>query len=356
MAGYSTLVRPVLASGDIRFAQCERLYSERGSRQVHASTFDRAEPGKASIFTDCGFDVVSVAGNHSMDYGEEALVDTIENLQKRGIKTVGAGRNLEEARKPAVIERKGIKVAFLAYDSVGPEAGAAGPSRAGVAPLRAHTYYETPVNAHGGREAAGFPPRIVTVPFAEDLAHMVEDITRAKREANCVVVSFHWGIHHIPRLIPEYQTIAAETAFKAGADLIFGHHPHVPKAIGAYGGKVCFYSLGNFIMTTTSGFKPGWLARFTKLYGVKPDPEEYPLFPMGRDTHRSLIAKAVISAEGVKRVSFVPVEIDKQMRPRVLTGDEPGFSEAVQFMEWVSEDYPHDFSIEGNEVVIHTQR
>ncbi len=352
IAKYGTLVRPLLASGDIRFSQCERLYSERGSRQVHASTFDRAHPDKASVFSDCAFDVVSVAGNHSMDFGEDALLDTIENLQKRGIKTMGAGRNLQEARQPAFLERKGIRVAFLGYCSVAGEGYTAGAHKAGIAPLRAHTYYEPRLNAHGCPEGAGFPPRVVTVPYEEDLDGMVEDIVQAKKNAHIVVVSFHWGIHHIPRLIPEYQPITAEAAFKAGADLIFGHHPHVPKAIGVHGGKVCFHSLGNFMMTTTSGAKPGWIERFAQLYGVKPDPEEYPHFPMGRDTHRSLIAKAVLTADGIKRISFLPVEIDKQMRPEVLTRSDPRFDEAVKFMEWVSEGYEHKFVVEGDEVVI----
>ena len=106
MEAYSALARPVLASADIRFAQCERVYSERGALQVHsAGGHSRVKPPLASVFTDCGFDVVSVASNHAMDWGEDALLDTIALMESKGIKTAGGGRNLAEARRPAIIEK-----------------------------------------------------------------------------------------------------------------------------------------------------------------------------------------------------------------------------------------------------------
>ena len=110
---YSTLVRPMLAAADIRFAQAERVYSERGAFQVGGLSHGRLPPRMASVFSDCGFDVVSVAGNHAMDWGEEGLLDMIAVLRDRGIQPVGAGRNLEEARRPAILERKGVRVAVL---------------------------------------------------------------------------------------------------------------------------------------------------------------------------------------------------------------------------------------------------
>ncbi|MEE9533307.1 MAG: CapA family protein, partial [Acidimicrobiia bacterium] len=140
---YTELVRPALATGHIRFGQCERLYSERGAFQIHSGGhYSRLAPHMAPVFTDCGFDVVSLASNHAMDWGEEALMDTRELLEGMGIQTVGAGPNLEEARRPAVVERQGIRVAFLARCSVLRDGYAATQAKGGVAPLRAHTYYE----------------------------------------------------------------------------------------------------------------------------------------------------------------------------------------------------------------------
>src|SRR5262245_34705852 len=100
MDQYSFHVKDLLASADLRIAQCERVYSDRGSLQVHSGGgHSRVKPHFASVFSDCGFDLVSVASNHAMDWGEDGLLDTIATFQERGIQTVGAGRNLEEARK-----------------------------------------------------------------------------------------------------------------------------------------------------------------------------------------------------------------------------------------------------------------
>lgn len=352
---YSTLVRSTLATGDIRFAQSERLYSERGSLQVHSGVTERPlKPRMASVFSDCAFDVVSLAGNHGMDWGPEALLDTISVFREKGIRTVGAGRNVMEARQPAIIERNGVRVAVLAYCSVLREGYAAGPDKPGIAPLRAHTYYE-PLEYQ-----AGMPPRVVTIPYKEDLEAMAADIGDAKKAADVVVLSLHWGIHFIPRVIADYQPTVARAAFEAGAELILGHHAHAPKAIAVHSGKVCFYSLSNFIMTThlksrlmsqdPTKTAEQAAAAFAKCYGVTVHPDD-PL-PYGTDSKRSLIAKAVITREGVKKTSFLPVLIDKQLRPEVLHHGDPRFDDAVNFMEWVSEDFDHKLTVEGNEVVI----
>jgi len=342
---YSELAKPVLAGADIRFAQVERVYSERGALQVHSGGgHSRVKPHMASVFTDCGFDVVSVASNHAMDWGADALLDTVALLRDQGLRVIGAGRNLAEARAPAVIEKNGVKTAFLAYCSILHEGYAAGPDRAGIAPLRARTYYEA------FDYQAGVPPRVVTVPYEEDLAAMVEDIKAAKASADAVVVSLHWGIHFIPKTIADYQVTAANAAFKAGADLILGHHAHAPKAIGMHQGRACFYSLSNFIMSSTAK-SPEKAAAFEKRYGVVLDPE-YPHLSYGTDAKRSLIAKAVLGRDGVRRVSFLPVLIDKRLRPEVLRNGDPRFDDAVQFMEWVSEDFDHRFTVEGDEVVV----
>ncbi|MCW5605805.1 MAG: CapA family protein [Burkholderiales bacterium] len=343
---YASLVKPTLAQAGIRFAQAERLYSERGALQVHAEIPNaRLKPEMAAVFGDCGFDVVSVAGNHALDWGEDAFFDTIACLEAQGVRVVGGGRNLEEARRPVVIEREGVRVAFLAYCSILNHGFAAGPKKAGVAPLRIHTYYEAV------EYQPGIAPRVVTIPYDEDLADMVADITEAKKTADVVVVSQHWGIHFVPKTIAGYQETVAKTAFAAGADLILGHHPHVPKAIGVHGGKACFYSLGNFIMSRPER-SPEQAAAFEKHHGVKLDPE-YPRLAYGTDAKRSLIAKATLTAKGgIERVSFLPVLVDKQLRPEILRNGDPRFAEAVGYMDWVSEDFPHAFVIDGDEVIV----
>ncbi len=344
MGTYATLVKPILATADIRIGQCERLYTERGALQVHSgNNHARLKPHMASVFSDCGFNVVSLAGNHAMDWGDDALLDTMSLFQKGGIQTVGAGRDLQEARKPVIIERNGVRVAILAYCSIVREGYAAGPHKAGIAPLRAHTYFEP------SEFQPGMPAKVITVPYEEDLDAMVEDIARAKQEAHAVVLSLHWGLHFIPRVIADYQPIIAKAAFKAGAGLILGHHAHVPKAIGVYDGKVCFFSLSNFIMSSHK--TPAQADAYARRYGLTMDPD-YPNFSFGTDGKRTLVAKAVITKRGVQKVSFLPGMIDKQLRPELFRHGDPRFDEAVNFMDWVSEGFQHKFVVDGDEVAV----
>lgn len=343
---YSALARPVLAAADLRFAQVERVYSERGALQPRGGAHSRLAPHMASVLSDCGFDVVSLASNHAMDWGADALLDTVELLRGQGMAVIGAGADLEAARRPAVIERNGVRIAFLAYCSILNEGWAAGPHKAGVAPLRVHTFYE-PIDYQ-----PGVPATVITVPHEEDLAAMMGDIAAAKRVAHCVVLSLHWGIHFIPRTIADYQVSVANAAFKAGADLILGHHAHVPKAIGVYGGKVCFFSLSNFIMSSTAK-TPQKAAEFEKQYGIVLDPD-YLHLAYGADAKRSLIARAVLTPEGTQRVSFLPVLIDRKLRPEVLRAGDPRFADALRYMEWASEGFEHVFRLEGDEVLIET--
>ena len=345
VSAYSTLAQPTLAGADLRFAQVERVYSERGALQVHSGgSHSRVKPHMASVFSDCGFDVVSLASNHAMDWGEDALLDTIALFRTRGIHVVGAGPDLDEARRPAIVEREGVRIAFLAYCSILQTGYAAEHGKAGIAPLRAQTYYE-PFDYQ-----AGVPPRVVTIPCEDDLAGMLKDVAEAKQAAHAVVLSLHWGVHFIPRVIADYQITVARAAVEAGADVILGHHAHVPKAIGVYGGKVCFFSLSNFIMSSTAK-TPAQAAAFEKRYGHPLDPD-YPHLAYGTDAKRTLIAKAVLTRDGVKQVSFLPALIDRQLRPEMLKTGDPRFDDAVRYMEWASEGFDHAFSIEGDEVLV----
>src|SRR4029077_12803240 len=124
----------------------------------------------------------------------------------------------------------------------------AGPNKTGITPMRAHTYYMRAGDPHEESQP-GTPPTILTVPHEEDLHALQEDIKKAKQQADAVVMSIHWGLHHIPKAIATYQPKVAHAAIDAGADLILGHHPHCLKAVEVYKGKVCFYSIGNFMST-----------------------------------------------------------------------------------------------------------
>jgi poly-gamma-glutamate synthesis protein (capsule biosynthesis protein) len=338
-------VRPTLAAVDLRFGNCERQYSARGSASETAP-HGRQPPEMAQIFTDCGFDAVTIANNHMYDYGPEALLDTRALLLGKGIAVTGAGRELDEARQPAIVERNGIKVGFLGYCSVIPEGGEAAPGKVGIAPLRVTTSYEG-----RGPHAS---PRVVTRPDDSDLRMILDDVAALRRRVDIVIVAFHWGVIWIPRVIADYQVIAGHACIDAGADMILGHHAHVPKAIEVYRGKAIFYSISNFCMTkpfpSPKWSEQPWLHGALRNYADQnPD---YPLLPYGRDARRTLLAKAVLTKEGVKRVSFLPMLIDQQYRPEVLGAGDARFDDMVAYMEWASEGFEHTFTRQGDEVMV----
>src|SRR5688500_13324918 len=229
---YTELVRPTLQGVDLRFGNCERQYSARGTASESAP-HGRQPPEMAKIFTDCGFDAVTIANNHMFDAGPDALLDTRALLLEKGIKVTGAGRNLAEARQPAIVEKNGIKVGFLGYCSVIPEGGEAGPDKVGIAPLRVKTDYEL-----RGPHA---PARVLTEPDERDLKMILEDVAALRKRVDIVIPVFHWGVIWVPRVIADYQVTMAHACIDAGADLVLGHHAHVPKAIEMYKGKAIFY-------------------------------------------------------------------------------------------------------------------
>jgi len=238
-------IAPALRSADIAFGQLETPLTNDGTRQLFpgfrgASGNADRDPGVvAGQLADAGFTVMSFAGNHTMDRSAEAMLASVAAAEARGIRIVGAGKNLAAARKPAIIAAGDALVGFLAYCSVLPRGYDATPGRAGVAPLRARTFYEQ-VDWQ-----AGTAPRIVTLANGFDLAALTDDVRRLRDQVDVVVVSMHWGIHFEPGTIADYQYEVAHAAIDAGADVILGHHGHVIKGVEYYRGKPVFYSLGN---------------------------------------------------------------------------------------------------------------
>lgn len=349
IAEYTSLVRGTLAAADLRFGNCERQYSTRGTVSER-SPHGRQPPEMAQILTDCGFDAVTIANNHMYDYGPDALLDTRELLVAKGIVPTGAGRDLEEACRPAVVTRGGITVGFLGFCSVLPEGGAAGQHKPGIAPLRVKAAYEV-----RGPHA---PVRVRTSADAGDLERIVESVRRLAREVDVVIPAFHWGPIWVPRIVSDYQVEVAHACIDAGAAAILGHHPHQPKAIEMYRGRPVFYSLGNFCMTKPfaneawdeAPWKHGALRNHTD------QDAEYPLLPYGRNAKLALLAKLTLSERGVERSAFIPTMIDTRYRPEPLENGDPRFDELVGFMEWASEGFDHRFVVDGDEVRVESQQ
>ncbi len=221
------LVIPTFKQADLLFGNLESPISDKGERQV-CNSGRRIRPEKISLLTDAGFDVMSFANNHHLDYGDSAFHDTIERITNAKIAICGVGANIVDAHKPTIIERDGVTFGFLAYSSIVPIGFEARAERPGCAPLRVTTLYEQIDRDPGS------PPKIITFTNKDDLAAMVKDVTELRSRVDVVVLSMHWGVHYIPGLIAMYQREIAHAAIDAGADLILGHHPHIVKGIETY--------------------------------------------------------------------------------------------------------------------------
>ena len=213
-------VRPWLTGADIALGNLEGPLTTRGELLVEKKYRFRSPPEKvAPALVNAGFDVLSLANNHSLDWGVTGMQDTREALRRHGLHSIGAGNNATEARAPVIIERQGIKLAFLAYTLTFPEEFWATPGRPGTA-------------------------------FGHQ-AHIRADVQAARQQADIVVVSFHWGAEVKTTLRP-YQPLLAHTAIDAGAALVVGHHPHILQGAERYKDGLIFYSLGNFVFGSYS--------------------------------------------------------------------------------------------------------
>ncbi|HEY8581985.1 MAG TPA: CapA family protein [Capillimicrobium sp.] len=212
-------VAPTLRGADIAFGNLECAISSRGRAVPKEFNFRGRPRALRKIVRFAGLDVLNLANNHTGDFGTAALRDTLRHVKASGALPVGAGANLERAQEPRVVERLGLRVAFVGFSDINPWGFLAGPSTPGISPA-------TPEAIRAGVRAA-------------------------RRRADVVVATFHWGVERAPRENARQRAFAGE-ALRAGASAVIGAHPHVPQPIRARGRKVVAYSLGNFVWAAGS--------------------------------------------------------------------------------------------------------
>jgi poly-gamma-glutamate synthesis protein (capsule biosynthesis protein) len=293
-----TYTAPLLQSADITLGQLKAAISDRPAPQVHASSFCCVPSKNVSGMKYAGIDIISFASNHSMDAGVPGLLDTLNNARKIGVEVIGAGKDIEEARRPVILERKGMKIGFLAFNSIIPAGYAAGPDKAGCNPIRITTFYEQI------DQQPGTPPVIWIFPNVQDVEVMEDDIRTLKKQVDLVILSMHWGVHFQSSVIPQYAFQVGHAAIDVGADLIIGTHAHILKGIEIYKGKVIFHSLCNFAMDAflSRQVKTLHAQRLFALYKYQPDPE-YTTYPFPPDARKSIVAKAIFEGGEIKKVS-----------------------------------------------------
>jgi poly-gamma-glutamate capsule biosynthesis protein CapA/YwtB (metallophosphatase superfamily) len=208
-----------LERADIAFGNLESPVSRRGTPFDKLYNFRGTPAALRGLARHSGLDVLNLANNHSGDYGTVALMDTVRGIERLGLKAVGAGRNLRRALRPQIVERLGLRVAFVGFSEVAPVEFAATPDRPGT---------------------AWATPEAVTAA-----------VHRARRRADVVVATFHWGVEKAAMESAAQQALAAAAA-AAGAQLVIGAHPHVLQPLKRQGSALVAYSLGNFVFGAVS--------------------------------------------------------------------------------------------------------
>ncbi len=215
--GNGGALRRLVKGADLAIANFENPAPNRFAYHTKGTVFS-ADPRLIDGLRNAGLDYVSLANNHIRDAGAQGILDTIANLNKRGIAHSGAGRNLAAARAPAMLDAGGVKVAILGYDTIA-RGYAATATRAGSAQLTA--------------------------------AAVRHDVAAARRAGADVVIVFpHWGTEYDPTPFAGQQRLA-RACIDAGADLVIGNHAHWAGAMETYKGKPIWYALGNFVFDQT---------------------------------------------------------------------------------------------------------
>lgn len=290
----------VMRASDIAFLNFEQVMADSGYPTI--KEISRADPAMISEFSWAGVDLVSIANNHLMDFGRTGLETTLKVLDQAGIAHSGAGLDVAQAIRPAVIEKKGLKVALISLlvSPQFPEIGTAAEDAApGVAPI-----HGTRIRMLNGK--SGFAP------WEADLARMEAAIKAARAAADVVAVSMHihWGT--LEEIDAEGKQLITRAAIDAGADMVLGHGPHVVNGIEFYKGKPIFYSLGNFAFQF--------------------DPAHYTFFPATQSVLKRLMAndrlweammaRIVFSRKGeFRRIELLPITLTKQGDPSFDAGE-----------------------------------
>lgn len=255
-------IQDYLKNADLVFGNLETPITQ-GVEIPDFEMIFRSNPGTEQALKQAGFSVLSLANNHTPNFGEKGLKDTFNYLNNAGIKYVGAGRNEQEANQPIYIEKKGVKFAFLAYNDtdVVPAFYEASNNRAGTAFMR--------------------------------IDKMTEAVKEAKQKSDFVIVSMHSGTEYADKP-NDSQVNFAHAAIDAGADLVIGHHPHVVQTLEKFKGKFIFYSLGNFVFDQ----------------------------PQKQETKEGLAIKVYFTKDEINKISFLPVVMESLAQPKMTdTGE-----------------------------------
>lgn len=208
-------VLPLLLKNDLNIMNLEAALTF--SKKIVPKVFNfKADPQKVQVLIDANVDLVNIANNHILDFSEEGLLETLVTLDRVGILHVGAGKTIEEARKPAIIVRKEIKVGVIGYTD-NESSWLAGPKKAGTNYIK-----------------------------IGDLKAVKEDLAHLRKNVDILIVTIHWGPNMLER--PSQRFIEfAHFLIENGADIIHGHSAHIFQGVEKYKKGIILYDTGDFV-------------------------------------------------------------------------------------------------------------
>jgi len=259
-----------LAGADLTVGNLESTLSMAGAPRQGDDSF-AADPAVLTGLHDAGFDVVSLANNHTGDFGEVAFRRTLQRFAAGPIEQVGAGLDRASAWRPTVVERRGVRFGFVAFNAIG-ETPAAQPRQPGVAQVR-------------------MQPR--TGPLsAADLGRAERAIRGLEARVDVVIVIPHWGDQYTNVPVPGQRRVG-RALLDAGADLVVGGHPHWVQGVQVHRGGLVVHSLGNFVFDMDSSTQ----------------------------TQEGVMLDAVFWGRELRAVDFVPYVIGPDFAPRLTDGE-----------------------------------
>ncbi len=316
---------PLIRAADLAVANLEIALSNRGAAVRGKPITHTGPPQAIGGLLEAGFDAFNLANNHILDYGEEPLLDTLQQLHAAGLGVFGAGRDAAAAATPYIAERKGLKIGLLGYTPTLPQGFEAGLNTPGVNPLRVRTAYRPLRNLD---EYPGTEPVIDTWPIEVDLRRMCEDVASLRKRVDILLVYQHWG-SSVAEQVHEFQKVIGHAAIDSGADGVFGGHQHLISAIEFYHGKPIVHGMGNLLFDIKASFLTE-ITQLTFLFG------------------------ATMASDGLHDCYLLPCKTGVDRPPHQLDPESTEGALIVATLRRLSEPFGTKFEVVGDRVLVGT--
>lgn len=328
-------VKGLLSRADLVIGNNEGVYSDDPGTSPTARHAMIAPVARADCLGAVPFHMMSCANNHFVDGGYAGLRDTLDALHHQDILTAGAGTNSAEAFKPAIAERKGLRIALVATASVYPVGYEARSDRPGIAGLRINTHYSVPDPTFWEPGLAG---TISTQVNSEDFEKLDRAIVLAKQSADIVLVTCHWGISNTYRTIEGYEVDIAAKIIDLGADGVFCSHHHSLRGVRFWKDKPIFQGLGTFIHHMSHHPSAAKTKALQEKFGeyAHGTRDGFPLFPFHPLARKSGLASLEFGVNGETRVGFYPAVIEPDGATRLFAPDEAGAMDVLDYLREVT--------------------